>query len=354
MKECKWSEEQFEEVDWDMLDATLEKKPEMYKTWLSKQHTGFCGTRLQVSYYKGLKRKQAWCPNCGGTETAAHLCLCPNEDRTKLFLETTDELEDWMVKHGKTNHEVAFWIPRYILMRGTKHLSEMGCMSPQMTALKRSKDVIGWRNFMEGRISREFLDIQNLHLELGNHRINGEQWVRHFIGKILHITHSQWIFRNFTLHDKQKGWLRRKELSDIMDKIETLRETAVDSVPEGSRFLLEMDYESLMHSDIHSKTYWMVATEAAIQAGQRKAKYGTRKRAQLSKRKSKSTRRRLGVIDVEKEIHSIRWAYTAFRGGRANGPSHSQAVFNTPSKRKSSHATSEVVSRTNKRYKPGD
>ena len=41
MKGCKWSEEQFEEVDWDMLDATLEKKPEMYKTWLSKQHTGF-------------------------------------------------------------------------------------------------------------------------------------------------------------------------------------------------------------------------------------------------------------------------------------------------------------------------
>ena len=52
MKECKWSEEQFEEVDWDMLDSTLAKKPDGYKTWLSKQHTGFCGTRLQVSYYQ--------------------------------------------------------------------------------------------------------------------------------------------------------------------------------------------------------------------------------------------------------------------------------------------------------------
>ena len=207
---------------------------------------------------------------------------------------------------------------------------------------------------MEGRISREFLDIQNLHLALGNHRINGEQWVRQFIGKILHITHSQWIFRNFTLHDKQKGWLRRKELSDIMDKIETLRETAVDNIPEGSRFLLEMDYESLMHSDIHSKTYWVVATEAAIQAGQRKANRGIRKRTQLSRRQRKSTRRRLGIIDVEKEIHSICWVYTAIRGGRADCPFHRQAVLNTPSKRKSSHATSEVVSRTNKRYKPGD
>ena len=63
-----------------MLDATLEKKPDMYKTWFSKQHTGFCGTRLQVSYYKGLNGEQAGCPNCGRTETAAHLCLCLNED----------------------------------------------------------------------------------------------------------------------------------------------------------------------------------------------------------------------------------------------------------------------------------
>ena len=56
---CKWSPEHFNEVDWDMLDAVLEKKPDGHKIWLSKQHTGFCGTRLQVSYYKGLQGKQA-------------------------------------------------------------------------------------------------------------------------------------------------------------------------------------------------------------------------------------------------------------------------------------------------------
>ena len=187
-----------------MLDATLEKKPDMYKTWLSKQHTGFCGTRLQVSYYKGLNGEQAGCPNCGRTETAAHLCLCPDEDRTKLFLESTDELDIWMAKDNKTNNELAFWIPKYILMRGTKRMSEMRHMSSEMMSLAKSQDVIGWRNFMEGRVSREFLDMQNIHLGLGCHRINGEQWVRQFISKILHITHSQWIFRNFTLHDKQK------------------------------------------------------------------------------------------------------------------------------------------------------
>ena len=89
-------------------------------------------------------------------------------------------------------------------MRGTKHLSDMGFMSPQMTSLEKRQGVIGWRNFMKGKISREFLDIQNLHLGLGCHRINGKKCVSQFISKILHITHNQWIFRNFTLRDKQK------------------------------------------------------------------------------------------------------------------------------------------------------
>ena len=136
-----------------------------------------------------------------------------------------------------------------------------------------------------------------------------------------------------------------------MDKIDTLRETDVDDIPENSRFLLEMDYDKLMQSDIHNKTYWVVVTEATIKAGQRKASRGIRQRTQLRKCPLKSTRERLRIIDAEKEIHSICWAYTASRGGRATGPSHSQAVINTPSKRKS---TSEVITRTNNRYTPGD
>ena len=56
---------------------------------------------------------------------------------------------------------------------------------------------------MEGKISRHFL-MSKMSISLGNHRINADQWTRQFVSKILHITHNQWIFRNFTLHDKQK------------------------------------------------------------------------------------------------------------------------------------------------------
>ena len=91
---------------------------------------------------------------------------------------------------------------------------------------------------MEGRISRHFFDMQNEYLTMRNHRIDTEQWTRHLISKVMHIAHSQWIFRNFTLHDKQKGWLRRKELHDIMVKIGQPRETDIDDIPESTAGLL--------------------------------------------------------------------------------------------------------------------
>ena len=59
-----------------------------------------------------------------------------------------------------------------------------------------------------------------------------------------------------------------------MGKIENLWETGVDDIPEDSRFLLEMDYDKLMQTGIHNKTYLVVAIAAAIVAGKRRAARG--------------------------------------------------------------------------------
>ena len=182
----------------------MEKKPDGYKMWLSKQHTGHCGTRVQVGYYSGNPDGNVSRPNCGAKETAAHLCLCPNEDRVRLFTEGVDQLSKWLEGSGKTNLELQYWIPKYMKYRGTRRFQDMGQMSPNMRALAVSQDKIGWRNFMEGRVSKEFYQMQAQHSASSTSFLNGEDWVKQLISRILHITHSQWIFRNFSLHDKRQ------------------------------------------------------------------------------------------------------------------------------------------------------
>ncbi len=90
----KWPHDRFNKVDWEHLNLAMASKSDMYKIWRSKQHTGFCGTRVQVGKYSGLECLDKKCPNCGRREMAEHILICPNKDRMGLLADTTDNLSE--------------------------------------------------------------------------------------------------------------------------------------------------------------------------------------------------------------------------------------------------------------------
>ena len=61
----KLPQDHFDEVDWEHLDLAMSSKSDMYKIWRSKQHKGFCRTRVQVGKYSGLECLDKKCLNCG-------------------------------------------------------------------------------------------------------------------------------------------------------------------------------------------------------------------------------------------------------------------------------------------------
>ena len=299
----KWTSDRFNAVDWEHLDLALKNKRDMYKIWRSKQHSGFCGTRVQVGRYSGQVSPDERCPNCGRRETAAHLMICPDDDRTRLLGECVTDLIEWMSREDQTNPEVLYWIPKYILMRGDKPLSAMGHMSPQFKALAASQDVIGWREFTEGHISTHFYTIQAFHLTMSSSYLNGEDWTKQFISKILQITHSQWIFRNISLHDRTQGYLRNKKADEILHIINELSEVSPEEIPENSRFLLEINFSDLKKSHLETQTYWTLAVDAAIRAQDRESARGARaKRIRRRLNTKMVSRAKLGITAVEQQI----------------------------------------------------
>jgi hypothetical protein len=147
-KKDKWSNKHFNAVDWEHLDLALKSKEDMYKIWRSKQHLSFCGMRVQVGRYSGEILPDKRCPNCGWREFAAHLMLCPNENRTQLLIDTVNELTKWMAKDSITNPKILYWIPKYILMRGDKPCSQMGVL-----CLLSSRHLLTARTSLDGGIS---------------------------------------------------------------------------------------------------------------------------------------------------------------------------------------------------------
>ena len=312
----RWTEDQFEEVAWDWLDAAMENKPDMFKIWLSKQHIGCCGTRVMTARYRGEDIDDAdvdtSCPNCHEPlETAAHLCICPCDNRKRLFAEGVASLSSWMEQNNNTQHEIAYWVPKYILGRGLVRFQDLGRMSPSMRNIAVSQDIIGWRNFMEGRISELFYPTQQAHLATSSSYINGGDWMKTFISKILHITHSQWIYRNISLHDRRLGQIALTNRLEVLHDIETLMDTPSHKIPEDRRFLLEFDLDKLRNSDNNGQQYWLRAIKAARHAGRRVADVtrnsspsgGPRQHSAIEAgRRRRSQRERLGVNDVLQSI----------------------------------------------------
>jgi hypothetical protein len=159
------------------------------------------------------------------------------EDRTQLLIKITDKLERWLERDRITDPELSYWIPKYILMRGDKPFAELGAMSSHMKALAKSQDISGYPNFMEGEISAHFYAIQSFHLAMSSSYLNWTKWAKQSISKLLHVTYSQLIFCNISLHNKINGYLHKKKPEEIMLDLESLAGTAPEEVPAESQFL---------------------------------------------------------------------------------------------------------------------
>ncbi len=269
-KKGKWTTKQFEEVDWEYLDHALKSKPDNYKVWQTKQTYGFCGTRVQVGLYSGEMYPDKRCPNCGARETNAHLMRCLDKGRTRLLIESITELEKWMETGGQIDPELIYWIPKYILMQDDKQFTQLGYMSKNMRTLADCQDKIGWRHFTEGYISSHFYNIQGFHLSMSSNYLNGADWTKQLISKILQLTQSQWIYRNISLHNKRHRYLLNKQSDSFLQTIAELSNLSPEEVPYSSQFLLEFNFTELTKAHLETQQYWTLAVSVALTPRQNK------------------------------------------------------------------------------------
>ena len=96
--------------------------------------------------------------------------------------------------------------------------------------------------------------------------MTGDNWMKHFIAKLLQVLHSQWLYQNFTLHEKTRGYLRLQHRKEVLKEVDHLMDTNPDEIPQGSQYLLEMDFTSLYNASFERQSYWVLAMKAAWQA----------------------------------------------------------------------------------------
>ncbi len=80
-------------------------------------------------------------------------------------------------------------------------------MLAAMYKVAQSQAEIGWTEFLHGKVPRKMRELQQAHCLLTRTNFNGDDWKAKLIDKLIDIFHSQWLYRNFTLHHFTKGYL---------------------------------------------------------------------------------------------------------------------------------------------------
>jgi hypothetical protein len=215
-----WSTDKFEAIDWESLRDVLSKKPDMYGIWLSKQTIGICATRKNMARILGLDDDR--CPNClESPEQSTHLNRCKDPGRSELYESDVNELSAWMAKNSNTDMELRFWLITYLLFRGERSMLSLGELPPALHEVASDIDKIGWVDMMHGRMPLSLLTLQQSHCAMTGSRMTGKDWMRAFITKILDISHGQWMYRNFSLHNKTRGHLQLQRQTEVLAEIAT-------------------------------------------------------------------------------------------------------------------------------------
>ena len=135
---------------------------------------------------------------------------------------------------------------------------------------------IGWRGFTEGQISMALINAQRERLNAAGGRMNIKQWTKGFTTGLLHITQSQWIHHNSSLHQREHGYLDQQLKKKLAKDVVRYLDTDPREVPEESRYLLEIDPDEIMDSTTYCQSYWLLAMKAARRVGRRAEGKGLR------------------------------------------------------------------------------
>ena len=256
-----WDASVFNSVDWKARQRV--PASEMRSLWLSKQETGTCRTRRNNARITGDGDDR--CPNCKRrNENSRHLNLCQDPGRSRLFREGATNLRRWMTRRRqKTEPSLAAVIHDYVRLRGAVTMESLALrFSPELRAAAAVQDQISWCETMHGKLATQLVAIQERYCRAHSIGLDGKSWATNMVRKLQEMSHSQWLFRNFSLHHETKGYLRSKEEKELRHQARNLAALAPEDLPASSQYLLEIDVDQ-MEQSFAAVSYWVLAMKAA-------------------------------------------------------------------------------------------
>jgi hypothetical protein len=175
----------------------------------------------------------------------------------------TAALKRWL-RQAETDPDLTDTIVEYVQRRGTITMEEATADAPpRFRHMALSQDKIGWRQFLEGMISKEITSTQRQYIAVNGSRTSMDKWCTGLITRLLEITHGQWLYRNYIVHDPVSGTIATAEKEALLVEIERQRDLGNAGLLEEDKYLAEVNLEEMSTSLGERQHYWLLAIQTA-------------------------------------------------------------------------------------------
>ena len=166
-------------------------------------------------------------------------------------------------------------------------------------------DKLGWTNFVEGRISKKYVEVQTDHI-LSNtnsrrRRKSSAKWASGFVDGLIRITHRQWLYRNEYIHyTHQYGSESPLERRRSLARITHLHEhTDPDDLLPKDHYLLDQNLDDVALWNSRQRNIFEAEVRASLAERRARSERTRRRRTRLGvdvrpRQRKRRTKRRTG------------------------------------------------------------
>jgi hypothetical protein len=249
-------------VYWEGMQQVMRSFPVMFRTWITKQVSHFNGTNRQLSRWDKTVRNV--CPNCNcNDESTTHINRCPDPGRRRVMEDSVKELGKWMICE-QTDDELTKLLCSYINRHGESTMTSLlSTPRSKYKAAATLHDMLGWSNFMEGRISVMWVEHRKEDIQRRNLRRGWDSWARGLMRRLLEMTHQQWRYRNATVHLKIKDGCTAVEHRRLLEEINQCLDSDPEELLREHKQLLFTNFKNLAKGPVKDKREWLAEFHAA-------------------------------------------------------------------------------------------
>ncbi len=172
-----------------------------------------------------------------------------------------------MLGEADTDPDLIDCIIDYVQGWGTITMaSAMHNAPPRFQAFGQSQDVIGWRRFLEGMISKEIVVLQRQFYAVNGSRMSVDKWSSGLITQLLQITHGQWLYCNLMVHDTVSGTIATGKKEELLLEIERQRDLGDAGLLDEDKYLAEVNLGDFETTSGEHQHYWLLAIKTAWKA----------------------------------------------------------------------------------------